>query len=218
MLQRLPNMYLPRQPGPSAGRRPGSRPLPWPRRPDAKVLSPSIPLFFISRDSDGFWVACDAEFRVGGSFFLRRSAVHFAQRHSAPTPCATMILEDLHELEIDNSGNRLVDRIRRAARLIKGFATRIRLIAARLSRAYIEERMLRAAMEVELYRGRYKHSNKNDDDLPIVAAEVTGPIAGQRHQDAAKKDGFAVIGFAILAAIMVGIVALRLVIFLPRFP
>ena len=31
-----------------------------------------------------------------------------------------------------------------------------------------EARMHRAAIEAELYLNRYKHSSKNDDDLPIV--------------------------------------------------
>ena len=31
-----------------------------------------------------------------------------------------------------------------------------------------EARMHKAAIETELYRNRYKHSSKNDDDLPII--------------------------------------------------
>jgi hypothetical protein len=31
-----------------------------------------------------------------------------------------------------------------------------------------EARMQRAAIEAELYLNRYKHSSKNDDDLPIA--------------------------------------------------
>ena len=34
--------------------------------------------------------------------------------------------------------------------------------------ATAEARMQRAAIEAELYRNRYKHSSKNDDDLPVV--------------------------------------------------
>jgi hypothetical protein len=34
--------------------------------------------------------------------------------------------------------------------------------------AVAEARMQRAAIEAELYLNRYKHSSKNDDDLPIV--------------------------------------------------
>ena len=34
--------------------------------------------------------------------------------------------------------------------------------------AVAEARAQRALIEAELYRRRYKHSSKNDDDLPIV--------------------------------------------------
>jgi len=34
--------------------------------------------------------------------------------------------------------------------------------------AVAEARMHKAAIEAELYRNRYRHSSKNDDDLPIV--------------------------------------------------
>ncbi len=39
---------------------------------------------------------------------------------------------------------------------------------SRTLQAVAEARMHKAAIEVELYRNRYKHSSKNDDDLPIV--------------------------------------------------
>ena len=38
----------------------------------------------------------------------------------------------------------------------------------RAMRTVAEARMHRAQIEVELYCNRYKHSSKNDDDLPIV--------------------------------------------------
>ena len=151
----------------------------WPQRPDPSILSKSIPLFFISRDNDGFWIACESDFRIGGIFLRQRSALRFAERCSEPARCATMILSELHSLDIENHGNRLVAQLRPARRLVRRLALRIgafaraviaraRRIGARWSRAYIEDRMLRAALEVELYRSRYKHSNKNDDDLPLV--------------------------------------------------
>ena len=34
--------------------------------------------------------------------------------------------------------------------------------------AVAEARMQRAAIEAELYLNRYRHSSKNDDDLPVV--------------------------------------------------
>jgi hypothetical protein len=36
------------------------------------------------------------------------------------------------------------------------------------AQAIAEARQHKAAIEAELYRNRYKHSSKNDDDLPIV--------------------------------------------------
>ena len=38
----------------------------------------------------------------------------------------------------------------------------------RTMQAVTEARMHQVAIEVELYRNRYKHSSKNDDDLPII--------------------------------------------------
>jgi hypothetical protein len=37
-----------------------------------------------------------------------------------------------------------------------------------LAQVHAEAQMQRAKLEVELYRNRYKHSSKNDDDLPIA--------------------------------------------------
>jgi hypothetical protein len=37
-----------------------------------------------------------------------------------------------------------------------------------LFEAIAEARMHRAMIEAELYRKRYKHSSKNDDDLPVL--------------------------------------------------
>jgi hypothetical protein len=51
---------------------------------------------------------------------------------------------------------------------VKKAATKAGLAIARFMEALAEARMHRAAIEAELYRGRYKHSSKNDDDLPIV--------------------------------------------------
>lgn len=153
----------------------------WPRRPSPGLLSERIPLFYISRDTDGFWLARHADAAVGGLFLRRRSAMNFAKRFCAPIPCATMILAEPHALDTENRGNRLAPRLRPAMRLTRRlsatlsalaatFFAKLRALGARLSRAYVEDRMLRAAMEFDLYRGRYKHTNKNDDDLPIVSS------------------------------------------------
>jgi len=80
----------------------------FPGRPDAGVLSKSIPLFFIGRSRNGLWVAREAEGRTGGVFLLKRSALHFAQMKSAPVGCATMFLAEPIELDTENLGNPLV--------------------------------------------------------------------------------------------------------------
>lgn len=163
-------------------------PMAWPQRPDPSVFSESIPLFFISRDNDGFWVACEADFRIGGVFLSQHSALRFARRCSEPTRCATMILEEPHNLVIENRGNRFVAQLRSIKRLVRNLASKldsyrgatignVRAISARLSRAYIEDRLLRVAPKVDPYRSCCKHSDENDDDLPIVSGTETPTLA-----------------------------------------
>jgi len=80
----------------------------FPRRPDAGVLSKSIPLFFIGRNRNGLWIAREAEGRTGGVFLLKRSALRFAQENSAPVGCATMFIADPIDLDTEDHGNPLV--------------------------------------------------------------------------------------------------------------
>lgn len=87
-----------------------------PDRPDPCFLNKSIPLFFIARNKRGFWVAREAEGRIGGIFLLQRSALRFAKRNSRPQGCATMFLSDCFELDIDNRGNRLIAAVTRSQR------------------------------------------------------------------------------------------------------
>ena len=77
------------------------------RRPDASVLSKSLPLFFIGRNKNGLWIAREAEGRAGGIFLLKQSALRFAQKNSAPIGCATMFIAEPMELDTDNLGNPL---------------------------------------------------------------------------------------------------------------
>ena len=169
---------------------------------------------------------------IGGIFLSQRSALRFAQRCSEPTRCATMILEDTHNLDIENRGNRFAAQLRPTKRLVRRLAskltalvgpaiTKTRLIGTRLSRAYIEDRMLGAALEVELYRGRYKHSNKNDDDLPVVGrTEALTPARTTKDQPifgAIRRAQPVIIAFAIFALVLAGIIGLRVTIWLPTF-
>jgi hypothetical protein len=57
----------------------------------------------------------------------------------------------------------------------KAIESRLRSVLAMLGRrcvnvveAVAEARMHRAMIEAELYLKRYKHSSKNDDDLPVL--------------------------------------------------
>jgi len=107
----------------------GQPPLPpvtaakFPRRPEAGALSESIPLFFIGRNENGFWLAREAEGRTGGIFLFKRSALRFAKKNSAPVGCATMLLADRFELDVENRGNPLVawlyTALRSAVRLLQ---------------------------------------------------------------------------------------------------
>lgn len=91
----------------------------FPQRPDARVLSATISLFFIGRNKNGLWVAREAEGRTGGAFLLKRSALRFAKKNSVPVGCATMFVAERFELDVENQGNRLVtwlDAVRRGWR------------------------------------------------------------------------------------------------------
>ena len=92
-----------------------------PKRPDARVLNRVIPLFFIGRNKNGFWLAREARGGIGGMFFLRRSALRFAQEASTPHGCATMFLAKTFELDTWNCGNPLVGWVNTALGLLSRF-------------------------------------------------------------------------------------------------
>lgn len=80
----------------------------FPRRPEFDVLSSLIPLFFIARNRVGLWIAREVEGRAGGIFLLKKLALRFAGRYSAPIGCTTMLLTERFELDVENHGNRLI--------------------------------------------------------------------------------------------------------------
>jgi hypothetical protein len=97
---------------------------PWqtaqlPTRPDDTVLSDCIPLFFIGRNQNGFWVAREAAGRCGGLFLFRWSAARFARRNGLAGGGATMLVEHSIELDLPNQGSRLVELIMRATGIVK---------------------------------------------------------------------------------------------------
>ena len=150
----------------------------FPKRPDLSVLSETIPLFYIGQNRYGFWVAREAEGRSGGLFVCRRSAVRFARKRSEPAGYATMLLREPIDLDIENEGSRVVaalsSGIAVAARFAPGLVSFLgmavaewRKLVSEISRAFAGERRNRAAIEQELFRGQYRLSSKNDDDLPV---------------------------------------------------
>jgi len=89
------------------------------RRPDSGVLNEEIPIYFVGRDRDGFWVARDAGGSIGGLFLLRASALGFARRESLPVGCAIVLPSERFELDVANKGNPLIPLIRSIKRLIR---------------------------------------------------------------------------------------------------
>lgn len=90
------------------------------KRPGPEIVSPAIPLFFIGRDHDGFWIARDADGETGGLFLFRKSAVRFANESARARGWesgATMSVPQPFELDIENRGNALINILRSAKRL-----------------------------------------------------------------------------------------------------
>jgi hypothetical protein len=93
----------------------------FPARPDSGVLSRSIPLFFIARNKVGLWIVREAEGSAGGIFLFKQSALRFADKYGAPGGCATMILTERAELDVDNRGNRLAEWIGAAVNAVRRY-------------------------------------------------------------------------------------------------
>jgi len=98
------------------------------QRPGPDVLSESIPVVFIGRNREGFWVARDAEARFGGLFWRQQAALDFAKANAGPAGCAIVIPQARFELDTQNHGNPLLTHLAAARRLFAPQAQR--LIAA----------------------------------------------------------------------------------------
>jgi hypothetical protein len=149
-----------------------------PNRPDDTVLSDSIPLFFIGRNQNGFWVAREAASRCGGLFLFKWSATRFARLNGFAGGGATMFVEHSIELDLPNEGSRLaelvgttIDIMRRRAPLVTnviGAAMREwRKLDLQIARALAGHRRNQEAVENDLFGGEYKLASKSDDDLPM---------------------------------------------------
>ena len=85
---------------------------------DPGVISASIPTFFVGRDRDGFWLARDLKGENGGIFLFKNSALAFARRASRPLGCATILLSERFELDVENQGNPLISCLKPLLRLM----------------------------------------------------------------------------------------------------
>ena len=149
-----------------------------PQRPDPSVVSRSIPLVYVGRNHDGFWVALDADSRIGGLFLFKSGALRFGHRRRHGVPGATMEMSQL-ELPGKNHGNPLVGCLatakHAAARLLSKLAgplekplAPVRKALAQFACVRASARIHRAAIERELYHDQYRISTKSDDDLRTV--------------------------------------------------
>ncbi len=53
-------------------------------------------------------------------------------------------------------------------RYLRKAITGVARVVVWVAQAFAEARQQRAQIEIDFYRNRYKHSSKNDDDLPMV--------------------------------------------------
>ena len=99
----------------------------WPQRPDGTILNETIPLFFVARDKDGFWIARNADVAIGGKFFLKYSALRFAGYYNAS---AIMMLTEVYSLDTRNTGNRFARQLRPTRRLLRDIASKFNALFA----------------------------------------------------------------------------------------
>jgi hypothetical protein len=103
-------------------------------RPGPDVLSETIPVVFIGRNRDGFWVARCADGTFGGLFWRKGSALRFAKANAGPAGCATVFPQARFELDLENHGNPLVACLGTARRLLTRQARRLMAATRKLAR------------------------------------------------------------------------------------
>lgn len=122
-----------------------AEPREFPPRPGRRIINETIPLFYIGRSKNGLWVAREENNRIGGLFFLRRSALHFAARNAGAAGRATMLLTQRFELDRANDGNPLAGAadaaMRATVRLAKKFAALI-VTAFAAARKFLTRRVV----------------------------------------------------------------------------
>jgi hypothetical protein len=130
----------------------------FPRRPDTRVLSESIRLFFIGRNKNGFWITREAEGRAGGIFLSKQAAQRFAEENSVAVGCATMFLTERFELDVENQGSPGAGVLDAAIRMAARYAPRL---AALVATAFFRFRQLWADGE----RREAERADRWVDDL-----------------------------------------------------
>jgi hypothetical protein len=155
-------------------------------RPGSEVLSEAIPVFFIGRNRDGFWVARDAEGKFGGLFWRKQAALRFARRSAGPVGCATVFPHGRLELDIENTGNPLVTQIAAIKRLVTHAASEL---------------------IVALRKAGYSQANWD-----VEAAKV---LQGSREAKM-RRLFRAALAIVLIAVALTGIIALKTAIYLPR--
>jgi hypothetical protein len=106
------------------------------QRPGPDVLSETIPVVFVGRNHDGFWVARDAEAKFGGLFWRKQAALDFARKyiatHAVAIGYAAVFPQARFELDMPNQGNPLVDGFGFAKRLLARPAQRLIAVTRKL--------------------------------------------------------------------------------------
>lgn len=102
-------------------------------RPGPDVLSEAIPVVFIGRNRDGFWVARDAEATFGGLFWRKGSALRFAKANAGAAGCAMVFPQARFELDLENHGNPLIAWLGTARRLLTRQAQRLMAVTRKFA-------------------------------------------------------------------------------------
>ena len=102
------------------------------QRPGPDVLNETIPVVFIGRNRDGFWVVRDAEAKFGGLFWRKQAALDFAKANAAPGGYAAVFPQAPFELDMENHGNPLIGHLATAQRLLSREAHRLIAVARKL--------------------------------------------------------------------------------------
>lgn len=179
------------------------------QRPGPEVLSRVIPVVFIGRNRDGFWVARDAEGKFGGLFWRKGAALRFAKENVGPAGCAAVFPQACFELDLDNSGNPLLGRLESAKHLLMRWALRLTAIVRK--RAILETHMTLLTPD----NGR-SHYPVRKEWKGWTANHAQTPVGATR--DSAMRRLFRLaITIMIGTAVLVGIIALKTEIYLSHF-